>query len=136
MSGIPQGAVLVLMLFDISINNDLRQFADGSKLNGAADTIEGMDAIQSDLDRLEKMGLCESNEVQQGQVQVVALRLGTRVYWPMKFAASQWCALTAQKGNCILGCIKRGVAIRTRKATAPPYFAFIRPHVGYCVWGP
>jgi len=60
MSGIPQGSVLGLALFntfvgdmDSGIECILSKFANDTKLCGAADTLERHDAIQWDLDRLE-----------------------------------------------------------------------------------
>lgn len=51
------------MLIDIVINDmnsgiecTLNNFEDGTKLNGAAVMLEGRDAIQRDLDRLEESG--------------------------------------------------------------------------------
>lgn len=74
MSVIPQG-LYYWDLFDIFVSDmgsgiqcTLSKFAINTELCGAADTLEGRDAIQRGLGRLE-MGLCNLYEVQQCQVQ-------------------------------------------------------------------
>jgi len=58
MSGVPLGSVLGPALFNISVGDmdsgigcTLSNFADNTKLCGAANTLEGWNAIQRDLDR-------------------------------------------------------------------------------------
>jgi len=55
-----------------------------------------------------------------------------------KLDMSQQRVLTAQKANCILGCIKRRVASRLREGILPLCSALVRLHLESCVqlWSP
>ncbi|KAK4828386.1 hypothetical protein QYF61_026124 [Mycteria americana] len=93
------------------------RFAGDTKLSGAVDTPEGWDAIQRDLDKLEKWAHVNLMRFNKAKCKVLHL---------------------AHRANRILGCIKRSVASRSREGILPLYSTLVRPHLQYFIqlWSP
>uniref|UniRef100_A0A803T1G7 Reverse transcriptase domain-containing protein n=1 Tax=Anolis carolinensis TaxID=28377 RepID=A0A803T1G7_ANOCA len=163
-SGVPQGSVLALVLFNIFINNldeglegTIIKFADDAKLGGIANTPEERSRIQNDLNRLERWA--ETNKMKFNRDKCKILHFGRKNGMQRfrigdawldsstcekdlgvlvdKLNMSQQCDAAAKKANGILACINKSIVSRFREVMLPLYSVLVRPHLE-CVqfWAP
>ncbi|PKU49532.1 rna-directed dna polymerase from mobile element jockey-like [Limosa lapponica baueri] len=125
----------------------LNNFADDTKLGGVADTPECCATIQPDLDRLESWVEKNPMKFNKGKCRVLHLRRNNPIHqyrlgvdllksssaerdlgvlMDNMLTMSQQCAMMAKKANGLLGCIKKSMASRSRKAILPLYSALVR----------
>jgi len=160
-NSVPQGYILGAVLFNIFIKDvdskiecTLSKLADDPKLSGADHMPVGQDAIQRDLDKLERWARVNVMRFNKAKCKVLHpgwgnpqyhYRLGDEgmescpaekdlgVLMDGKLDMSHQCTRTAQKLNNILGCIKRRVASRWREVIFPLCSSLVRPHLESCV---
>ncbi|KAJ7404558.1 rna-directed dna polymerase from mobile element jockey-like [Willisornis vidua] len=116
---------------DKGIECTLSTFTDYTKLSSAADTAEGEDAIQGDLDKLKRINItkCKLLHLSLGNPWYQS-RLGDEQIESSlaekdlevleeRLDMSQQCALATQKDNHVLSCSQSSVASRSRGDPAP-----------------
>ena len=139
---------LVLFINDTESGTEctLSKSADNNNLSGTADTIEWRNAIQNDPDKLEKWSHRNLRRFNKAKSKVLHLGQGTPryEYWleeliecspvkkdlgvlvDKKMNMRHQCVLVAWKGNCILGCIKSGVASKEGDVLILLYSALVK----------
>ncbi|XP_066035402.1 triadin isoform X33 [Chamaea fasciata] len=165
-TGVPQGSVLGLVLFNIFIGDmdsgfqcTLSDFTDDTQVCDAVSTLEGGNNTQRDLVRFERWAEVILMKFNNAKFEVLHLvwgspknNFGLGREWKEtspgekdlgllvdeKLDMTQQCMLAVKKAVCILGCTKSRVVSTSKEMIHSLYSALVRPHLDYCVqdWEP
>ncbi|KAJ7400650.1 hypothetical protein BTVI_103420 [Pitangus sulphuratus] len=128
------------------IEYSLSRFASNTKLCGVINTLEGRDAIQRDLDSLERWAYI--NFMKFNKVKCKVLHVGWGNHKNKYRLGREWIESKSeekdlmlfdkklditQKARNTLGCIKTGIACRLREVILPLYSTLVRLRLEYCV---
>ena len=131
-------------------------------LSGVIDLLEGRNAIQRDLDRLERWACVNTMRFNKARCKILHMGQGNpkhkyrlsgepierspeekdlRVLVDKKLNMTQQCVVTARKTSHILGCMKSSTARRLgihQEGILPLYSALVKPHLESCIqlWSP
>uniref|UniRef100_A0A8D2Q013 Reverse transcriptase domain-containing protein n=1 Tax=Varanus komodoensis TaxID=61221 RepID=A0A8D2Q013_VARKO len=158
-SGVPQGSVLGLILFNLfihdmeeGVNSLLIKFADDTKTGAVATTEEQVLQFQKDLDRLGKWAGDTRMAFNVDKCKVLHLghrnrchkyRLGDKwlessacerdlgVLVDCRLNMSQQCDAVVKRENTTLVCIARSVASRSKEVLLPLYTILVRLQLEY-----
>jgi hypothetical protein len=135
------------------------KFADDTKLFGSVGTLEDIEQIRRDLERLfdwsetwqMKFNLAKCMVMHVGgknskaryvvggkELSVITEEKDLGVITSNNFKVSKQCIKAASKGNQILGLINRAITCKKKSVILNLYKSLVRPHLEYCVqaWRP
>jgi len=122
-------------------------------------SVEGREALQRDLDRLESWAITKRMKFNKSESQILHLQQGNPGYThklrderlessPTERDLGVWvdgqlnrshqCALAAKRANRVLGCIRHSITSQSGQVIVPLCTALVWPHLEHCVqfWAP